>query len=278
MRPRVFVSLAVALAVTAAAPVLAQDFESLFAGPLPEGRAPAAPEQFGGGANRTLIPIQSFVGVNTDQIYAGNIFGYYSASLQADAVLWAPLDVPVGVNVQEVCVEGFDNDDAEALAVLLIGAETGSAGNPAPGFVNLAGAATTAAGVPGFVTLCMTPVGSFTFPLAVRTSGNLNGTGTASTIQYYILVALPATRTAGSVAFGPGAITWQRVVPAGPPTATFSDVPTTHIFYRWIETLAASGITGGCLTGPPRYCPNDPITRGQMAVFVAQALGLYFPN
>jgi hypothetical protein len=26
------------------------------------------------------------------------------------------------------------------------------------------------------------------------------------------------------------------------------------------------------------YCPDQPVTRGQMAVFLAKALGLHFPN
>jgi S-layer family protein len=37
-----------------------------------------------------------------------------------------------------------------------------------------------------------------------------------------------------------------------------------------INTLAASGITGGC--GPGRYCPSSLVTRGQMAAFLHRAL------
>ena len=39
-----------------------------------------------------------------------------------------------------------------------------------------------------------------------------------------------------------------------------------------INRLAASDITNGC-TGT-LYCPNDPVTRGQMASFLDRALGL----
>jgi hypothetical protein len=59
-----------------------------------------------------------------------------------------------------------------------------------------------------------------------------------------------------------------------PGTATFNDVPTTHPFFQFIEALHASGITGGCQASPPLYCPDDSVTRGQMAVFLAKALGL----
>jgi hypothetical protein len=30
------------------------------------------------------------------------------------------------------------------------------------------------------------------------------------------------------------------------------------------------GITTGCATNPPRYCPDDSVTRGQMAVFIVR--------
>jgi hypothetical protein len=42
-----------------------------------------------------------------------------------------------------------------------------------------------------------------------------------------------------------------------------------------IEAIAAEGITLGC--NPPfndRYCPSDPVSRGQMAAFLRRALGL----
>ena len=62
-----------------------------------------------------------------------------------------------------------------------------------------------------------------------------------------------------------------QVSPA-PGTATFSDVPTTHLFFQYVEALAAAGITSGC--GGGNFCPDAAVTRGQMAVFLAKALGL----
>ncbi len=67
---------------------------------------------------------------------------------------------------------------------------------------------------------------------------------------------------------------YQLQVSPAPGTATFGDVPTNHPFFQFVEALAASGITGGC--GGGNYCPNNPVTRGQMAVFLAKALGLQF--
>jgi hypothetical protein len=66
-----------------------------------------------------------------------------------------------------------------------------------------------------------------------------------------------------------------QVSPA-PATASFTDVPTGHFAFRFVEALAASGITGGC--GGGNYCPDSPLTRAQMAIFLASALGLHFPN
>ncbi|HSD33579.1 MAG TPA: S-layer homology domain-containing protein [Gemmatimonadales bacterium] len=64
-----------------------------------------------------------------------------------------------------------------------------------------------------------------------------------------------------------------QVSPA-PGAATFGDVRTSHPFFQYIEALVASGITAGC--GGGNYCPDAPLTRGQMAVFLSKALGLHF--
>ncbi|HEY7370489.1 MAG TPA: S-layer homology domain-containing protein [Thermoanaerobaculia bacterium] len=71
-------------------------------------------------------------------------------------------------------------------------------------------------------------------------------------------------------------IGYKLQVSPAPPSATFLDVPTGHPYFRFVEALAAAGITGGC--GGGNYCVNSPITRGEMAVFLAAALGLHFPN
>jgi hypothetical protein len=76
--------------------------------------------------------------------------------------------------------------------------------------------------------------------------------------------------------FGWVEIWWKRSVSPAPATATFGDVPTSHPFFQFIEALAASGITGGCGSG--NYCPDAPLTRGQMAVFLSKALGLHWPG
>jgi hypothetical protein len=60
-------------------------------------------------------------------------------------------------------------------------------------------------------------------------------------------------------------------------SATFADVPCSSPFAAWVQELVARGITAGC--GGGLYCPTDPVTRGQMAVFLTKtfALTLYGP-
>ncbi len=55
-------------------------------------------------------------------------------------------------------------------------------------------------------------------------------------------------------------------------TATFGDVPCASPFATWIYELVARNITGGCGSG--NYCPTDPATRGQMAVFMVKTFSL----
>jgi hypothetical protein len=65
---------------------------------------------------------------------------------------------------------------------------------------------------------------------------------------------------------------WRSVVGPAFGVQTFNDVPDTDFGYQYIEALAASGITGGC--GGGNFCPDNPVTRRQMAIFLAKALGL----
>ena len=52
-----------------------------------------------------------------------------------------------------------------------------------------------------------------------------------------------------------------------PCTGRFADVPCPSLFADWIEELAEEGITAGCGNGT-NYCPDDAVTRQQMAVFL----------
>ena len=62
-----------------------------------------------------------------------------------------------------------------------------------------------------------------------------------------------------------------NAAPAPPPGGHFTD-DDGNIHEGAIEAIKAEGITNGC--APTRYCPNDPVTRGQMAAFLNRALSL----
>jgi glucose/arabinose dehydrogenase len=57
----------------------------------------------------------------------------------------------------------------------------------------------------------------------------------------------------------------------------FADVPGSYWAVDWIEQLYADGITSGCSSDPLMYCPEDPVTRAEMAVFLARAFELPMP-
>lgn len=53
-------------------------------------------------------------------------------------------------------------------------------------------------------------------------------------------------------------------------TDTFIDVPTTNVHHDDISWLSRTEVSRGCnpAQGNTRYCPNDPVTRAQMATFL----------
>lgn len=61
--------------------------------------------------------------------------------------------------------------------------------------------------------------------------------------------------------------------PLSPPVASFGDVPTTFWAYGYIERFKNLNITTGCrmVNGVSSYCPDDSVTREQMAVFIIRA-------
>jgi hypothetical protein len=61
-----------------------------------------------------------------------------------------------------------------------------------------------------------------------------------------------------------------------PPAAAgiFSDVPTSDSFAPWIEQLYNDQLTSGCSTSPLMYCPGNPVTRAEMAVFLVKTFNL----
>jgi subtilisin family serine protease len=57
--------------------------------------------------------------------------------------------------------------------------------------------------------------------------------------------------------------------------AAFSDVPQGHPFYTEIGKLSARGVTLGC--GGSNYCPEQVVSREQMAAFIIRGIGEFNP-
>ncbi|MGH8927934.1 MAG: hypothetical protein ACRDWH_06255, partial [Acidimicrobiia bacterium] len=72
-------------------------------------------------------------------------------------------------------------------------------------------------------------------------------------VRSVVLVALLVLTTA---ALGPG--------------GTFVD-DNGNLHEPSIEAIFGAGITTGCSTSPTLFCPSQPVTRGQMATFLARA-------
>ena len=57
-------------------------------------------------------------------------------------------------------------------------------------------------------------------------------------------------------------------------SSRFDDVDAGHWWAAHVERLAELDITAGCASEPAEYCPDDPVTRAQMATFLRRAFSL----
>ena len=57
-----------------------------------------------------------------------------------------------------------------------------------------------------------------------------------------------------------------------PATGIFADVPPDYWASGWIEQLYNDAITLGCAVSPLRYCPENPVTRAEMSVFILKSI------
>ena len=65
---------------------------------------------------------------------------------------------------------------------------------------------------------------------------------------------------------------FDHITPATSPQGLFGDVDTEH--WEVVEGLYHVGVTRGCSAQPLLYCPDQPITRAQMASFIIRALSI----
>ncbi len=224
------------------------------------------PDLFGPTVGILNVAAEEFVCSVPDDVegcgYARGYDGWwYSRNSSGNWVL-APVNLPAGAMIFGIRVF-FDDSDTDGFFRIMF--ERDHYHDGIPGSMNILDFATGTPGVtgPSEVWLSLDP------PITVRYYFTVDSQFWA---QKYILAA----RLAGTMdtSFFGVMVYWKRQVSPAPETATFADVATGHPYFQFVEALAASGITAGC--GGGNYCPDDPITRGQMAVYLAAALGLHW--
>jgi len=224
-------------------------------------------ESYGAGTNYTLIQQTEFTG---DGFTVGNEVGYRLIVTEvADAVAGAPL--PAGAQVLDVCAFTRLEDSGGTIELDWEAVEMVGAAPPGVGPVRkIFGSVSTSEATPnGYGFLCM---GRKSETL-VRKFQDLDGDGRSGYVKY--LVRMHFEGNPGSLGFGGALIKWQRTISPAPAVATFGDVSTSYVYFKAIQALAASGIASGCGNG--NFCPNQNVTRGEMAAFLARALGLHWP-
>lgn len=97
------------------------------------------------------------------------------------------------------------------------------------------------------------------------TSGGGAGNGT---VNYTVDANAGASIRSGTISVGFLSFTVFQGI-------NFLDVPSNNPFYNEIGKLSARGVTLGC--GGSNYCPNDSVTREQMAAFIMRAKGEFNP-
>ena len=233
---------------------------SVFSGVKPSEAQGTVTPQFGSGpnSNYTSIAARSFVGrQNTAALtwqYSGGVVGCCENLSRTGTEEFADAEIllPPGVAIQSVRYWAVDTNAVDDLFFSIIqNCLPGFGGGPATQTVIAQGQTVDATGFQG---------------------GLLAGGPATVNMRDCTYLARVRFPVANSLTFQKLRVEWRRQVTPQPAVATFTDVPVTHFFARWIEAIAAAGITAGC--GGGMYCPDAPVTRAQMAVFLSVALGL----
>lgn len=95
-------------------------------------------------------------------------------------------------------------------------------------------------------------------------------TGGCSTVPLNYCPSSPVTRAQMAVFLLKGIHGSAYLPPDVGAETGFTDVDVNHWAAAWIKQLAAESITSGCGSGI--YCPEDSVTRAQMAVFLLKAM------
>ena len=186
-----------------------------------------------------------------------------------DARHQAELALPVGALVERLCIFADDSDPTGYVdATLIIGKLVAPVGGDPD--VDPVGELAASSLDVGYGYYCSDP-----FSYVLRPRADVDDDGIEDDVVYNVYVSVPPAGQ-NALGFGGVQITWRRQVSPPPDTPTFGDVPASDPAFQYVEALAASGITAGC--GGGSYCPDESLTRRQMAVFLAKALGLHWTD
>jgi hypothetical protein len=229
-------------------------------------------EQYGLDAQSTTIGVGGFYPLSSSLVHEhlGNGYVYANGPVDGDwvAQIGPSTGIPVGARVTEVCAYVYDNSGTGEVTLVVGAFELGSASDD-PAFRSLGQAATGAGATPDYTAICVQPAS-----LTVRTFAD--HAGDATPFYGYPAITLAVTGPTPNLAFGGAVVWWNRQLSPAPGTASFGDVPLGYWAFQHVEALVDSGVTAGC--GGGNFCPDDPITRAEMAVFLAKALGLHWPS
>jgi hypothetical protein len=233
---------------------------SLMAGEL-------AAQAFGPGEQALHIGAAEFIPASSDDTYTIPADGYLYGR-PAVAQFIAPVRLPAGAEITGLCFYAFDSSP-DSFVSMTLDVVALTPGGQSHTMGSLLGPLLATFDI-GYGVVCSPP-----FSYVYRDTADVDGDGAAEHLVYRLVVDSVYREGAPQPGLGGARIFWRRQVSAAPATATFADVPTTHPFFRTIEALSASGITAGC--GPGHFCPNQNVTRGEMAALLARALGLQWP-
>jgi hypothetical protein len=197
-----------------------------------------------------MFEFQPISSATTYTYEASNGYGMYRTG--GAPYFEAPLHLPAGAIVSALELSACDTNATANLAAYSVAVSK-------LGVFSVPGGNASTTGSAG----CQVAVAPAFTPWTVNNDANT-----------YMIEANFGTVTDNSLKLVSVRVGYKLQISPDPTTATFADVPHGHPFHRFVEALVAAGITGGC--GGGNYCPDAPVTRGQMAVFLAGALGLHW--
>lgn len=217
--------------------------------------------------NVMQIPAAAFHPENT----SGAVFSYKSymywgpSTGNTSGYAWAPLFLPTGASIRYMDLYYNDTNATEDLTVYLRKTSGENTAPIVPAYDTVVSASSTGSAGYGYA------IGGGVF--GISHTVNNNARYSADGGKYIFEAYFPADT---GLSFSGVDIWWYRQISPAPVTNTFTDVPTSHWAFQHIEALKASGITSGAT--PTTFNPSGTVSRAEMAVFLARALGLHWDH